>query len=153
MKPGNRGKRDSQLILMRFLNRVHFNGEMSPLELDLYNHIRNRIGVPPNFYEFLFMIDADTEVAPDSASRMIASFIHDTSVIGLCGETGLKNSKHSIITMVLSSIDNIDSRYKSMNTGSHIIWLKRSRVCLEVLLVYLDVFPCIALPRNRLANL
>ena len=74
---------------------------MSPLELDLYDHIRNRIGVPPNFYEFLFMIDADTEVAPDSASRMVASFIHDTSVIGLCGETGLKNSKHSIITMVL----------------------------------------------------
>jgi len=47
------------------------------------------------------MIDADTEVAPDSASRMVASFIHDTSVVGLCGETGLKNSKHSIITMVL----------------------------------------------------
>jgi chitin synthase len=101
VKPGNRGKRDSQLILMRFLNRVHFNGEMSPLELDLYNHIRNVIGVPPNFYEFLFMIDADTEVSQDSASRMVASFIHDTSVIGLCGETGLTNSKRSIITMVL----------------------------------------------------
>jgi chitin synthase len=100
VKPGNRGKRDSQLILMRFLNRVHFNGEMSPLELELYHNIRNVIGVPPTFYEFLFMIDADTEVAPDSGSRMVASFIHDTSVIGLCGETGLKNSKHSIITMV-----------------------------------------------------
>ena len=100
MKPGNRGKRDSQLILMRFLNRVHFNLEMSPLELDLYCHLRTIIGVPPNFYEFLFMIDADTEVAPDSASRMIASFIHDTQVIGLCGETGLTNSKQSIITMV-----------------------------------------------------
>lgn len=87
---------------MRFLNRVHFNLEMSPLELDLYNQIRNVIGVPPNFYEFLFMIDADTEVAPDSASRMIASFIHDTQVIGICGETGLTNAKHSIITMVIS---------------------------------------------------
>lgn len=102
MKPGNRGKRDSQLILMRFLNRVHFNGEMSPLELDLYHHVRNIIGVPPNFYEYLFMIDADTEVAPDAASRMIASFIHDTKVIGICGETGLTNSKQSIITMVWS---------------------------------------------------
>jgi chitin synthase len=102
VKPGNRGKRDSQLILMRFLNRVHFNYEMSPLELELFNHIRNVIGVPPNFYEFLFMIDADTEVAPDSASRMIASFVHDTQLIGLCGETGLTNSKRSIITMVAS---------------------------------------------------
>src|SRR5271169_2091281 len=89
---------------MRFLNRIHFNQEMSPLELDLYNHIRNVIGVPPNFYEFLFMIDADTEVAPDAASRMIASFIHDTQLIGLCGETGLANSKQSIITMVRRSL-------------------------------------------------
>jgi chitin synthase len=72
---------------------------MSPLELEMYQHIRNVIGVPPTFYEFLFMIDADTEVAPDSASRMISSFVHDTKVIGLCGETGLTNSKRSIITM------------------------------------------------------
>ena len=85
---------------MRFLNRVHFNQEMSPLELELYHHIRNVIGVPPNFYEFMFMIDADTEVAADSASRMIASFIHDTKLIGICGETGLRNAKQSIITMV-----------------------------------------------------
>jgi len=85
---------------MRFLNRVHFNGEMSPLELELFHQIRNVIGVPPTFYEFLFMIDADTEVAPDACSRMVASFIHDTSVIALCGETGLTNSKRSIITMV-----------------------------------------------------
>jgi chitin synthase len=85
---------------MRFLNRVHFNLEMSPLELELYNQIRNVIGVPPNFYEFLFMIDADTEVAPDSGSRMIASFIHDTQLVGICGETGLTNSKKSMITMV-----------------------------------------------------
>ena len=73
---------------------------MSPLELDLYHNIRNVIGVPPTFYEYLFMIDADTEVAPDAASRMVASFIHDTKVIGLCGETGLTNSKQSVITMV-----------------------------------------------------
>lgn len=85
---------------MRFLNRVHFNLEMCPLELELFNQIRHRIGVPPHFYEFLFMIDADTEVTPDSASRMIASFIHDTQVIGLCGETGLTNEKRSVITMV-----------------------------------------------------
>jgi Chitin synthase len=132
VKPGNRGKRDSQLILMRFLNRVHFNLEMSPLELDLYYHLRTRIGVPPNFYEFLFMIDADTEVAPDSASRMIASFMHDTQVIGLCGETGLTNSKQSIITMVPDLFGGADDRYKCTNIGFRIIWQRLLRVCLGV---------------------
>ena len=125
---------------------------MSPLELDLYNHTRNVIGVPPNFYEFLFMIDADTEVAPDSASRMIASFVHDTQVIGLCGETGLTNSKHSIITMVLLFLSFSDHRYKCTNTGSRITWPKRLRVCSVVLLVYGDAFQCIEFLKKEIAS-
>ena len=49
-RPGNRGKRDSQMIVMRFLNRVHYNAPMSPLELEMYHQIRNVIGVNPTFY-------------------------------------------------------------------------------------------------------
>ncbi|QIX00853.1 hypothetical protein AMS68_006370 [Peltaster fructicola] len=99
-KPGNRGKRDSQMVLMRFLNRVHYNLPMTPLELELYHQIRNVIGVNPTFYEFLLQIDADTVVAPDSATRMIAAFLHDTRLIGVCGETALTNAKASFITMM-----------------------------------------------------
>ncbi|KAF1811636.1 hypothetical protein P152DRAFT_398530 [Eremomyces bilateralis CBS 781.70] len=99
-KPGNRGKRDSQMVLMRFLNRVHYNLPMAPLELEMHHQIRNIIGVNPTFYEFLFQIDADTVVAPDSATRMISSFLHDTRVIGVCGETALSNAKSSFVTMI-----------------------------------------------------
>ncbi len=35
-RPGNRGKRDSQMIVMRFLNRVHHQSRHGPLELDMY---------------------------------------------------------------------------------------------------------------------
>ncbi|KAL2130321.1 hypothetical protein VTI74DRAFT_6593 [Chaetomium olivicolor] len=99
-RPGNRGKRDSQMILMRFLNRVHYNLPMSPLELEMYHQIRNIIGVNPTFYEYLFQIDADTVVAPDSATRMVASFLDDTRLIAVCGETALTNAKSSFITMI-----------------------------------------------------
>jgi chitin synthase len=99
-RPGNRGKRDSQMILMRFLNRVHYNAPMSPLELDMYHQIRNIIGVNPTFYEFMLQIDADTVVAPDSASRMVSAFLDDTRLIGVCGETALSNAKASFITMI-----------------------------------------------------
>lgn len=34
-KPGNRGKRDSQILLMQYLNRVHFDTAMCPLELEM----------------------------------------------------------------------------------------------------------------------
>jgi chitin synthase len=39
-------------------------------------------------------------VASDSGTRMVAAFLADTRIIALCGETGLNNGKHSIITMI-----------------------------------------------------
>ncbi|KAF7439767.1 hypothetical protein PC9H_000103 [Pleurotus ostreatus] len=99
-RPGNRGKRDSQMLLMRFLNKVHFNAPMNPLELEMYHQIKNVIGVNPTFYEYLFMIDADTTVDPFSVNRLISAMIHDKKLLGVCGETELSNAKQSIITMM-----------------------------------------------------
>lgn len=99
-RPGNRGKRDSQMVLMRFLNRVHYNLPMSPMELEMYHQIRNIIGVNPTFYEYLLQMDADTVVAPDSASRFVAAFLDDVNLIAVCGETALTNAKSSFVTMI-----------------------------------------------------
>ena len=66
----------------------------------MHHQIRNIIGVNPPFYEFMLQIDADTVVAPDSASRMVAAFLHDTRLIGICGETALSNAKSSFTTMI-----------------------------------------------------
>ena len=59
-KPGNRGKRDSQVLLLQYLNRVHFDAAMCPLELEIYHQMRNVIGIDPTFYEYIFQVDADT---------------------------------------------------------------------------------------------
>ncbi|KAI8069874.1 chitin synthase-domain-containing protein [Gongronella butleri] len=99
-KPGNRGKRDSQMILMRFLNKVHFSSAMAPMELEIYHQIKNVVGVNPSFYEFVLMVDADTEVLPDSLNRMVSCFVHDSKIVGLCGETKLANEKDSWVTMI-----------------------------------------------------
>ncbi|KAI8636041.1 chitin synthase-domain-containing protein [Parasitella parasitica] len=99
-KPGNRGKRDSQLILMRFLNKIHFNAPMTPMELEVYHQIKNVIGVNPSFYEFVLMVDADTEVEPEGLNRLVSSFVHDARIVGLCGETKLSNEKDSWVTMI-----------------------------------------------------
>ena len=73
-RPGNRGKRDSQILLMRFFNRVHFSAPMSPLELEMYHQIKNVIGVNPTFYEYIFTVDADTAVAPLSLNRLVSAY-------------------------------------------------------------------------------
>ncbi|ORY01252.1 hypothetical protein K493DRAFT_209876 [Basidiobolus meristosporus CBS 931.73] len=99
-RPGNRGKRDSQLILMHFFNKVHFNKEMCPLELEMYHQIKDVIGVDPFYYEFVLMVDADTIVMSDSLNHMIACMLHDTKIMGICGETQLMNEKATFITMI-----------------------------------------------------
>lgn len=91
----NRGKRDSQLILMKvcygagcvrlwssktippckFLNKVFFDKRMMPLELEIYRQMRDIIGVEPAVYEYCLMVDADTEVMPDALNRLVAFMV------------------------------------------------------------------------------
>ncbi|KDQ63949.1 glycosyltransferase family 2 protein [Jaapia argillacea MUCL 33604] len=99
-KPGNRGKRDSQILLMHYLNRVHFDSPMSPMELEIYHQMRNVIGIDPAFYEYIFTVDADTTVTGESLNRLVASAADDSSVIGVCGETKLENEEGSWWTMI-----------------------------------------------------
>ncbi|KAG1844383.1 chitin synthase-domain-containing protein [Suillus subluteus] len=79
-RPGNRGKRGSQMVIMHFLNKVHFSTPMNPLELEMYHQIKNVIGVNPTFFEYLFTVDADTTVEPYSVNRLISACIHDKKV-------------------------------------------------------------------------
>jgi len=99
-KPGNRGKRDSQILLMSFLNRVHHRSPMSPLELEMFHQINNIIGVDPELYEYLLMVDADTLVKEDSLNRLVASCANDARIAGICGETSLENEERSWWTMI-----------------------------------------------------
>jgi chitin synthase len=88
------------MILMRFLSRVHFNAPMNPLELEIYRHMQINLKISPSLYEFILMIDADTEVLPDGMNRMISAMIRDSKIIGLCGETLIGNEEDTWVTMI-----------------------------------------------------
>ncbi|KAJ9049493.1 Chitin synthase, class 6 [Entomophthora muscae] len=85
---------------MNFLNRVHFDAPMAPLDLEIYHQLKNVIGVDPKLYEYILMVDADTEVMSDALTRLVAVMTRDAKVIGLCGETQLSNENQSITTMM-----------------------------------------------------
>jgi chitin synthase len=57
-KRGNRGKRDSQLLLMNFFSRVTYNDRMSPLDFDLFRKIQVLMGVTPDYFEVVLMVSA-----------------------------------------------------------------------------------------------
>jgi chitin synthase len=99
-KPGNRGKRDSQIILMSFLQKVMFDERMTELEFEMFNGMWNVTGIPPDFYEVVLMVDADTKVFPDSLTHMISAMVKDPEVMGLCGETKIANKTDSWVTMI-----------------------------------------------------
>jgi chitin synthase len=99
-KPGNRGKRDSQLILMNFFSRVTFNDRMTPLDYDLFRKIHVLMGVTPDFFEVCLMVDADTKVFPDSLGYLVNCMHHDPLIMGVCGETRIANKRDSWVTMI-----------------------------------------------------
>ncbi|KAJ5591921.1 uncharacterized protein N7459_002290 [Penicillium hispanicum] len=99
-KPGNRGKRDSQIILMSFLQKVMFDERMTELEYEMFNGMWQVTGIPPDFYEVVLMVDADTKVFPDSLTHMVSAMVKDPEIMGLCGETKIANKTDSWVTMI-----------------------------------------------------
>jgi len=99
-KPGNRGKRDSQILLLGFLSRVMFNDRMTEFDFDLFTKIHELTGVYADVYESIMMIDADTIVDRDSLSHLVACLIEDPKIMGLCGETQIANKTESWVSMI-----------------------------------------------------
>jgi chitin synthase len=66
-KPGNRGKRDSQMILMNFFSRVTYNDRMSPLDYDLFRKMQSLMGVTPDFFEVCLMVSFGSSATQEEA--------------------------------------------------------------------------------------
>ncbi|KAH9947090.1 glycosyltransferase family 2 protein [Amylocystis lapponica] len=99
-KPGNRGKRDSQIVLMSFMQKVMFDERMTTFEYEFFNSLWRVTGVSPDRYELVLCVDADTKVFPDSISRMVSCFVHDFEIMGVCGETKIANKTDSWVSMM-----------------------------------------------------
>ncbi|KAH3671582.1 hypothetical protein OGAPHI_000285 [Ogataea philodendri] len=99
-KPGNRGKRDSQIILMSFLQKVTFNDRMTELEFEMMRAIWQVTGLMASYYEVVLMVDADTLVYADSLTHMNAEMVRNPDVMGLCGETRISNKAQSWVTAI-----------------------------------------------------
>ncbi|KAJ2613532.1 hypothetical protein H4S08_002159 [Coemansia sp. RSA 1365] len=99
-KPGNRGKRDSQMILMNFFSRVLFNDRMAPLDYDLFRKLHHLMGVTPDLFEIVLMVDADTKVYPDALRLLVNCMNNDQLIMGLCGETKIANKRDSWVTAI-----------------------------------------------------
>ncbi|KAI9268334.1 chitin synthase-domain-containing protein [Phascolomyces articulosus] len=100
-KAGNRGKRDSQLIIMQFFQRVLFNDRLSELDYEIFWKMTWLMrGVTPDKFELVLMVDADTKVLPDAITYMVAAMANDITIMGLCGETRIANKLASWVSAI-----------------------------------------------------
>ncbi|KAJ1998432.1 hypothetical protein GGI04_005005, partial [Coemansia thaxteri] len=99
-KSGNRGKRDSQMILMNFFSRVIYNDRMTPLDYDLFRKLHHLTNQTPDMFEIVLMVDADTKVYPDSLRLLVNCMHNDKLIMGLCGETKIANKRASWVTAI-----------------------------------------------------
>ena len=102
-KAGNRGKRDSQLILMKFFSNITFNDRLTPLDYELFWKIQRLYGKSPLVFDIVCMVDADTLVKRDSLKRMVFCMERDNRVMGLCGETKVANKTQNWVTWIQAS--------------------------------------------------
>ncbi|KAF9212362.1 hypothetical protein BGZ59_006837 [Podila verticillata] len=99
-KPGNRGKRDSQLIVMSFFQRVLFADRFTELDFEVFHKIHSMMNIWPDKFELCLMVDADTMVKGDSLSYMVTAMQNDHTIMGLCGETKIANKTSSWVTAI-----------------------------------------------------
>lgn len=99
-KPGNRGKRDSQLLIIGMLNRFHHKRPLTDLDRAVIKVLKNKLSMPLETVKYLMAIDADTKVHRDSVSNMTYSMNKDDTILALCGETRVENKRDSWVTWI-----------------------------------------------------
>ena len=74
-KRGNRGKRDSQMIVAGWLNRVMYNERMTPLDYDIFGKAKELMGLTPDCFELLLMVRSPRNGGVNSRLMRIQGFI------------------------------------------------------------------------------
>lgn len=85
--PGNRGKRDSMLMVFAFLDRCMdlTTRKITPLEYELYRQILDVPGIDPRLFKYCMVIDADTQVDVDATRRMIEKMERNENLLAVSG--------------------------------------------------------------------
>lgn len=100
--PGNRGKRDSMLIALGFLERCLnlAHHRINPLEFELYNQCYNLLGVDPRLFKYMMVTDADIQVQDDVVHRLVSRLEADPKMLAVSGHIRPANPEENLVTML-----------------------------------------------------
>lgn len=98
-KPGNRGKRDSQLVIMGYFNRIYHGRELNELDAAIEDALID-LNMQSDDMRLLMTIDADTRVDEMSVTHMVYAMNQNDRILALCGETKVDNKWQTWVTMM-----------------------------------------------------
>ena len=110
-RAGNRGKRDSQLLLFGIFNRFQYHREPTELDRQFMISLQN-LQLSIREIEYLMAIDADTRVSESAIKYFVYRMERDNdpknadaaspsqSLVACCGETRVDNPSQSFVTMI-----------------------------------------------------
>ncbi|GAN02204.1 hypothetical protein MAM1_0018d01645 [Mucor ambiguus] len=100
--PGNRGKRDSMVIVLGFLERCMnlAHNRITPLDFELFNLCYNMLGIDPRELKYMLATDADTQVQDDVVFRMVSRLEADPKILAINGHIRPANPEENIVTML-----------------------------------------------------
>lgn len=96
LKRGNRGKKDSALIIYETLYYIN-NFENIPNEyLEIHNNMIDNL----NNYKYILIVDCDTDLEYNSLIILVDYLNNNNNTIAVCGQTIVKNKDENFITIV-----------------------------------------------------
>ncbi|KAG2221433.1 hypothetical protein INT45_005238 [Circinella minor] len=100
--PGNRGKRDSMVIVLGFLERCMnlASNRMTPLEYELFNQCYSVLGINPRNFKYMLVTDADTQIQGDVVQKMVSRLEKDRKMLAISGHARPANPEQNITTML-----------------------------------------------------
>ncbi|RCH77905.1 hypothetical protein CU098_000782, partial [Rhizopus stolonifer] len=85
--PGNRGKRDSIVLVLGFFERCMnlANNRLTPLEYEIFNQCYNVLGIDPRQLKYMMVTDADIQVQSDVVQKLVSRLEGDKRMLAVSG--------------------------------------------------------------------
>lgn len=96
-KPGNRGKRDSQLLTYNFFHYVNYRRFWNPFFENLEFKMRTTLNMDAREAMYMLAIDCDTAVDRTGISYLVHQLEKNPKLLGVCGYTGVGNAMSSFV--------------------------------------------------------
>lgn len=100
--PGNRGKRDSLVLVFGFLERCMnlANNRITPLDFEIFNQCYSVLGIDPRYFKYLMVTDADIQVQSDVVQKLVSRLEQDRNMLAVSGHVRPANPEENLTTML-----------------------------------------------------